>query len=842
MSTLFEEKYEMIPMFSKIESRRLSQLKISDKNHQLELGQFFTPSITANFMAKMFHYTSQDISLLDPGAGIGSLSAAFVFQAISQPIKPKRISITAFELDPVLIDLLTQTLDECKLLAEENQISFTYEIAENDFIESSVQVLLDRNSLFSVNQKKFDYAILNPPYKKINNETRTKSLLRAANIDTTNLYTAFVWLTLELLEKNGQLVAITPRSFCNGSYFYNFRKYLLSSFSFSNIHVFNSRNKAFSDDNVLQENIIFSGLKDGNQKAPVTITSNDNPSDPDISIRQIDYDSLVEPKDKSIFIRIAPNSLSSVISTKINEMPCSLHDLDLTISTGKVVDFRKREHLLFSPDLETIPLLYPGNFVNHEIIWPSGKVKKPNYLASNPETEKITVANDYYVLLKRFSSKEEKRRIYAAFYDPQKFTVKRIGIENHLNYFHRRYGGLSKELAKGLTLYLNSTLVDEFFRQFSGHTQVNASDIRSLRYPTKNQLIALGEQIGDGFPDQNTIDQLLAMVLSSNEEEIMAKDPIQAKKKVNEALSILQSLNVPRAQQNDRSALTLLSLTNVDPTNHWKKANKNLIGITEMMDFFRDHYGVNYAPNTRETVRRQTIHQFLQMNLVTANPDDPERPINSPKTKYEIKDDFLSLLQSYETFEWKRNLTKYFESNPNLQSLQLRERPMAMIPVKLPRGEEILLTSGGQNELIKLIVEEFCPRYTPGGNVIYIGDAGDKINDNEFEFFKEIGINIDKHGKMPDLVIEYLDKKWLIIIEAVTSHGPIDIERLIELKHLFANEKYGLVFITAFLNRKSMNKFLSRIAWESDVWVAESPSHLIHFNGDKFLGPYFQNE
>ena len=163
---------------------------------------------------------------------------------------------------------------------------------------------------------------------------------------------------------------------------------------------------------------------------------------------------------------------------------------------------------------------------------------------------------------------------------------------------------------------------------------------------------------------------------------------------------------------------------------------------------------------------------------------------------------------------------------------------MPMIPVNLPNGEKLLLSSGGQNELIKQVIEEFCPRYTPGGNIIYIGDAGEKINDKELEYFEQLGIKIDKHGKMPDLIIELTDKKWLVLIEAVTSHGPIDIKRHNELQTLFGGGSYGLVFLTTFESRKIMNRYLAEIAWETEVWVAEAPSHLIHFNGERFLGPY----
>ena len=297
-------------------------------------------------------------------------------------------------------------------------------------------------------------------------------------------------------------------------------------------------------------------------------------------------------------------------------------------------------------------------------------------------------------------------------------------------------------------------------------------------------------------------------------------------------------LNVPKLQQNDRSALTLLALANMKTTTQWHEATENLMGITEMMDFFRENYGIDYAPNTRETVRRQTIHQFIQLGLVLANPDDPSRPINSPKTRYIIEPMTIELLRAYGTAEWEGNLAIYLRNATSLSKLEVRERSMPMIPVTLPGGERILLSSGGQNDLIKKIVEDFCPRFTAGGQIVYIGDAGEKLNEKEIEYFEQLHIKIDKHGKMPDLIIALPDRKWLVLIEAVTSHGPINIKRHNELQELFGNGDYGLVFVTAFEGRKAMHKYLNEIAWETEVWVSEAPSHLIHFNGERFLGPY----
>jgi adenine-specific DNA-methyltransferase len=825
---------------NQLETIRADYQKSLDKTRQSELGQFFTPPPIAKMMAGLFLHLPSVINLIDPGAGVGSLSAAFIASAMHASPQPKDIRITAFELDPFLVKGLEKTLNICQQFCGQYHINLQYVIRQEDFISSSVETISSKNSFFSLNQPNYNVAILNPPYKKINSGSRTRRLLNAVGIETTNMYSAFIWLVMKLLIPTGEMVAIVPRSFCNGSYFRPFRADLLRTMTIKRIHLFGSRDKAFKEGDVLQENIIIHATKTNEPQANITITSSDDPEDDDVVVREIEYSQLVQPGDPDLFIRIVSDQLGHQISTQVNSLTSSLKDLGITVSTGRVVDFRSRDLLRNEPDREIIPLIHPSNLHDGYVKWPGQNIKKPSYLASSTEAETLVIPGQYYVLVKRFSSKEEKRRVCAAVYDPKKIPAKRVGFENHLNYFHRRYGGFSEDLAKGLTLYLNSSLVDQYFRQFSGHTQVNATDLRNVKYPSEAQLLALARRIGGIFPDQDGIDKIVTEELALNEKngETTIQDPILAKKKIREALNILKILNVPRAQQNDRSALTLLALTNIRAMMDWKDASENLIGITEMMDYFRENYGIDYAPNTRETVRRQTVHQFLQIGLAIANPDEPNRPINSPKTRYVIESKTLKLIRAFGTPNWEGNLRVYLRNALSLGNLQVRERAMPMIPVTLPGGESILLSSGGQNELIKQIIEEFCPRFTPGGKVVYIGDAGEKLNYKEIQYFEKLGIRIDKHGKMPDLIISLSEKKWLVLIEAVTSHGPIDLKRHNELRELFGGGSFGLVFVTAFQSRKAMHKYLSEIAWETEVWVSEAPSHLIHFNGERFLGPY----
>ena len=315
-------------------------------------------------------------------------------------------------------------------------------------------------------------------------------------------------------------------------------------------------------------------------------------------------------------------------------------------------------------------------------------------------------------------------------------------------------------------------------------------------------------------------------------------DKKKAERKIREALKILEALGLPRQQQNERSALTLLSLLNIKPEDAWEVASNPLMGITPMMQSFAEHYGKRYAPNTRETVRRQTVHQFVQAGLTVRNPDKPSRPTNSPKAVYQIEPSALKLVREFEKPTWDNHLREYLRAVETLKKLYARERDMRRIPVKLAKGQEIRLSPGGQNVLVKKIIQDFCPIFTPGGHVIYVGDTEKKWAYFDSYALQELSVEIEEHGKMPDVVVHHVEKNWLVLIEAVTSHGPVNPKRRQELKELFAESKAPIVFMTAFLDRRGMIRHLDDISWETEVWIAESPTHLIHFNGERFLDPY----
>lgn len=311
------------------------------------------------------------------------------------------------------------------------------------------------------------------------------------------------------------------------------------------------------------------------------------------------------------------------------------------------------------------------------------------------------------------------------------------------------------------------------------------------------------------------------------------------KKKVKEALSILAELGLPRAQQNERSALCLLALCDLKPRETWAAATASCIGITPIMEFAAAHYRDEpYAPNTRETIRRQTMHQFCDAGLALYNPDAPDRPVNSPKAVYQLSPEALVLFQQYGTPQWAASLQNFKHKNQSLVAQYAQARTMSLLPLVLADGTTLQLSPGEHSALILQIIEVFAPHYAPGGKLIYVGDTGAKWGYYDEKALAAMGVKINTHGKMPDVVIHYTDKNWLLLCEAVTSHGPVDGKRHAELKALFAGCSAGLVYVTALPSRAAMTRYLTSIAWETEVWCAESPTHLIHFNGERFLGPY----
>lgn len=472
-------------MLSMIEEKRLQVSRSTAAKKKSLLGQFLTPAKTAAFMASLFRDGEGVCRLLDAGAGIGSLSAAFLDRWINGGFHFQRVGLDAFELDTALVVHLSQMLDKYN-----HRDDFVGNIYVKDFVRSAVESL--SGSLFAKPLGRYTHAILNPPYKKINSNSSYRRTLRRVGIETVNLYSAFVALAVALMSPGGQVVAIIPRSFCNGPYYRPFRDFILERAAIRHMHLFESRSKAFEDDGVLQENIIIM-LERGGCQGPVMVSTSTDNSFTDLASIEHPFDRIVVPDDPERFIHVPTSSEQNAIELA-PAIRFTLADLGVKVSTGPVVDFRVKEHLRNMPGAGTVPLLYPAHFLGQSTIWPIEGTKKPNAIKRNADTEKWLFPNGFYCVVRRFSSKEEKRRIVASVVEPSVFgNVPMLGFENHLNVFHDNKWGLPEPLARGMAVFLNSTPVDEYFRRFSGHTQVNATDLKLIKYPSRDALIQLGK-------------------------------------------------------------------------------------------------------------------------------------------------------------------------------------------------------------------------------------------------------------------------------------------------------------------------------------------------------------
>lgn len=488
------------------------------REEKAKLGQFLTPAEVAELVASLFNplsNQSRNLRLLDPGAGIGSLSFAFVNWLVHQQYLPESVEIIAVELDDNLLPSLTETLTSCETLAAEFGIRLKARAVHADFLK-----LCDEEAnLFTATGvlRPFTHAILNPPYRKINTDSGERELLSKRGIEVSNIYAGFVALTTMLLADGGELSAITPRSFCNGTYFKDFRQKFFSSMMLQAAHVFVSRQKAFSQDSVLQENVIFAARKTKAQPNSVAVHTSDGPESRRTE-NLVPYSTVLAPTDREMVIHLPADESGMRAMGFVTGLPANLQKLCVTVSTGPVVDFRAREFLLDEVNKKSVPLLYPTHFSRDGIEWPKPG-KKPNAIVAAPETMWSLVSTGNYVLTKRFTSKEEKRRIVARVLESDRFPHKLVGLENHLNYFHAGGKGLDADLAFGLAAYLNSTIVDVYFRQFNGHTQVNAGDLRMMRYPDAEKLRLLGKAAQEdraAMYDQQGIDELVRRIIRTN--------------------------------------------------------------------------------------------------------------------------------------------------------------------------------------------------------------------------------------------------------------------------------------------------------------------------------------
>lgn len=307
--------------------------------------------------------------------------------------------------------------------------------------------------------------------------------------------------------------------------------------------------------------------------------------------------------------------------------------------------------------------------------------------------------------------------------------------------------------------------------------------------------------------------------------------------KIEAAQLILNALNMPLAQQNEMSALTLLVLAQISEGDAWTQAQSATMRIHDILIAMRERYQRDYAENTRETIRRQVIHQFEQAGLVLRNPDMPDLPTNSPRTHYRLSEPFLALIQQFESPTWETALAQFLDSQPALATRYQQTRERVLIPLQF-QGQAFRLSPGAHNTLIVSIIQAFAPRFAPQAQLVYLGDTAAKQLIMDEGLVTQLGLGLTSHDKLPDVILYDARQNWLLLIEAVTSHGPVSPKRYTELETVFAAKGYGRIYVSAFPDLATFKSFLTQIAWETEVWIAEIPDHLIHFDGDQLLHPH----
>jgi adenine-specific DNA-methyltransferase len=733
-------------------------------------GQFFTPPIVARYMANLAGILHNHTRILDPGVGIGILACAICESARVQKIPS--LSIVAYESDPILYALCSFTLNYARELLQEHGIELSIELHRQDFIEAMADQI-SQTSLWSGGlqpQRPFDLVILNPPYFKVNQKDTRAKLVKDLVHGRTNMYTIFMSLAASSLRVGGHFVSITPRSFASGTYFQHFRCQFFGTITPELIHIFDSRRSAFEDANVLQENVILVGTRKGAVSVDASyVTLSRSRGLDDLAhplIQQVQRRLIIDEKQKDPVLHLPTSDIDTHLLQAFRHWPNRLATYRLEISTGPVVPFRSSDMLTSAEYVKqgaAVPLLWLQHVRRMDIKWPLEHFDKPQGVLREAG-QKLLTKNTTQVLLRRFSAKEEPHRITAAVLLEGMFSTELIALENHLNYLYRPGGTLSQEEAIGIAAFLNSTLVDRYFRITNGNTQVNATELRKLPLPPLEQLTHIGQRVVNLQIEQDfdaiegiLMEELGKDLIVGNEEDDLQlpilKDSRISMGKIQEAQRILRDLGLPPAQQNEISALTLLALCNLSETTSWESISTQPITIHNMMGFMKQHYGRIYAENTREVVRRQVIHQFEQARLVDRNPDDPTRPTNSPDFCYGLTKDAFEVLVQFGTREWESVVTNFLERHGSLWEHYQRSRQAVALPLKLADGKQLYLTPGKHNQLQIVIIENFGPRYAPSATVLYVGDTADKFVIYAKERLEQLGVPMTTHDKLPDIIL-----------------------------------------------------------------------------------------
>ncbi|MFW5794925.1 MAG: Eco57I restriction-modification methylase domain-containing protein [Bacillota bacterium] len=477
-------------LLEKINKTTIEYIKNSKKKDRKKIGQFFTPDSVAKYMSSLSNIDNREVKILDPGTGSGILTAALCEKIVSESTISK-IQIDFYENDKRIIPLLEKNILIIKKYLQNNDIQVNINLFKENFI-------LFNKDLWHKPDKSniYDIVIANPPYKKIKKSSPESQAMLSIVYGQPNIYFLFMAMAAHLLKDNGEMIFIIPRSFSSGAYFKKFREWFFNKIDITNLHLFISRSNVFKNETVLQETIILKGVNRKEFCDEILITESKDLSNLDkIEKYKVSKELMIERNTDNYFMKIPTDEEDISLLKFINEWSSTLTNLGFKLKTGPVVKFRNKKFIKNKPAKNTVPLIWANHFKENKIEFPNKNMKKPQYIINNQETKKMLLKNKDYLLLKRFTSKEEKKRIQPALYLSNQFDFSQISLENHLNYLAttKEDEEITKIELYGIYTILNSSFVDKYYRILNGNTQVNASELNSMPFPNKNKIKEIGK-------------------------------------------------------------------------------------------------------------------------------------------------------------------------------------------------------------------------------------------------------------------------------------------------------------------------------------------------------------
>lgn len=507
-----EKKYEQPSDFA--EYIGLEYAHLTTNQHKKEHGQFFTPKEISDFMGSLARPTSDKISILDPGCGMGILSCSLIEKLILK-CDLRVIDLVLYETDKEIIIETQKVIDYLKYWLNTRGVEFNYSINHDDFILENAEAFSIPSLFGGKSLTEYDYIISNPPYFKISKSDKRAVIAKELVYGQPNIYSIFMGMSAKLLKPHGELIFITPRSFASGNYFRAFRESFFNNVSISDIHIFESRSKMFKHNNVLQENIILRATKEQNLQIKISVSEcNKGLDNPSVSVFNTEVLLDLTSENKILFIPSNKEEANTIDIFKKWEN--SINTYNIQISTGPVVAFRCTEYLKIEGVINDLisPLIWLHNIKEMKFVYPLQKGRKPGFIINSYKSKKVLLKNKNYILLRRFSSKDDKSRLICCPYFSSNFNTEMIGIENHINYIHRPNGSLSEDEIWGISALFSSSLFDTYFRTFNGNTQVGASELKQIKMPPLNDIILIGNRVKlcEKLEKQN-IDQIIKDIL-----------------------------------------------------------------------------------------------------------------------------------------------------------------------------------------------------------------------------------------------------------------------------------------------------------------------------------------